>query len=844
MVVDDEEISRSVLRKFLEKNDFKVILAENGQEALDMLRSENEVSAVLLDLIMPIMDGYETLKLIREDPQFSNVPVLVQTVDEGSERRALQLGANDYIIKPFDAEALRCRLWNCIRLRENSAEINARKTDSLTGLYSRHAFLEVVEKMVRSKEKGYYVLSCFDIDQFKVVNDLYGTKKGDEVLRTIGKQFLEFFTRRDGVCCRINADNFAILYPSAIMNSVEVQEIATKAAMINDLSKTLTFSVGRYVIEDKTLSASAMYDRAMIAKATIKGRYDEHVAVYQECMRQRIIGEQEIVSEMKDALAKKQFEVWFQPQYNHETGALIGSEALVRWRHPVKGLIPPGVFIPIFEKNGFVYEIDKFVWEQSCIFLRELIDEGRKPMPISVNISRYDIFQDKLSDYIVQLIHRYHLTPDLLRLEITESAFTESSIQIIKVVEEFKSNGFLVEIDDFGSGYSSLNTLKDVPSDIIKLDMKFLESGENTDKGGNIIASVIRMARWIGMTIIAEGVETIEQANFLKSIGCNYIQGYLYSKPLTKPDYQRILQESDKEETVLSMEKVETYDIEAFWSPASMETLIFNSFVGGACIFECDKNHVELLRVNEKYVRILSGGKMTESEILTADFNEHVNEENRQIIIRNMKQAIETKEEVLFEAQFQNFVNVEIPVYVRALMRVIARSGEGYLFYCLIEDISEQKIAEQKRIAAEQKERESAEQLRAIMQNINGGVSVVQIDDSGIATVIFNNDKYYRLFGYTEELAIEEEIDVMSLILREDFDDVMNRVRTLKKDKIPATIDYRCRKKNGEIAYICANASIMRMERYGEVIVAVVTDVTKEREFNEREKSYESLSGY
>ncbi|NLH63673.1 MAG: EAL domain-containing protein, partial [Erysipelotrichaceae bacterium] len=210
-------------------------------------------------------------------------------------------------------------------------------------------------------------------------------------------------------------------------------------------------------------------------------------------------------------------------------------------------MIPPDRFIPIFEKNGFVYEMDKYVWERTCMFLHQWIAEKRNPLPVSVNISRYDIFQDDIVQIMRDLLDKYAIPVSLLRLEITESAFAQSSRRVVSVAKELVDHGFTVEIDDFGSGYSSLNTLKDVPAQIIKLDMKFFSASDEFQRGGSIVESMVRMAKWLNMTVIAEGVETVRQADFLKTVGCYYIQGYLYAKPMPADDYARLASQGTKQ---------------------------------------------------------------------------------------------------------------------------------------------------------------------------------------------------------------------------------------------------------------------------------------------------------
>ncbi len=298
------------------------------------------------------------------------------------------------------------------------------KHDVLTGLYNRAGFIEKAAELVAAKEPGYYVMACIDIEKFKVINDQYGTKKGDEVLCMFAHQLNILHSGKDEICCRVMADNFALLYPSSLIGSPELEDSHRTIAVLDGSIPPLKFCVGRCIVDDKTLDISAIYDRAAIARETVKGRYDAYVATYDESMRTQLLRQQYIIGQMNDALRDEQFEVWLQPQFNHATGMLSGAEALVRWRHPKDGIISPGVFIPIFEKNGFVYEVDKYVWERTCVYLRKWLDNGIAPVPVSVNISRYDVFRSDLTDVICGLVKKYRLPIELLSLEITESAFS------------------------------------------------------------------------------------------------------------------------------------------------------------------------------------------------------------------------------------------------------------------------------------------------------------------------------------------------------------------------------------------------------------------------------------
>ncbi|NLD20035.1 MAG: EAL domain-containing protein [Clostridiales bacterium] len=550
LIVDDLQLNRQILNNIL-CSEYEILDADNGKEALHILhQSYKDIAAVLLDIIMPVMDGFQLLERMQQNPALSQIPVIVTTgsTDDETELKALELGAYDFMQKPYNSAIIKQRIKNTIYIRETAAIMNAMRKDDLTGLYNRRTFFDVAGKMIAEHEPGYYVLSCFDIDKFKVINDLYGNETGDKILKLVASLLNERFLPIGGICARITADDFVMLYPKSFMDSEEMSSLHHSISLLDGSIQPIAFSVGRYIIEDLSVPVSGMYDRALLAQEAAKGRFDRNISAYDESMRAHLLREQKITSEMKSALIEGQFEVWFQPQYNHATGALVGAEALARWRHPMEGLlVPPGEFVPVFERNGFIYELDKYIWKESCITLKRWLDEGQAPLPVSVNISRYDILREDFIKTLMDLVKQYQVPVDLLQLEITESAFSESTDRIITVVKKLIDYGFTVEIDDFGSGYSSLNTLKDVPAQILKLDMKFLGSSEDADRSGNILESIVRMTDQLGMTVIAEGVETLEQADYLKSIGCVYVQGYLYAKPMPTDEYERLAKTMDKE---------------------------------------------------------------------------------------------------------------------------------------------------------------------------------------------------------------------------------------------------------------------------------------------------------
>lgn len=568
-------------------------------------------------------------------------------------------------------------------------------TDKLTGLLNRNAFSEQIRSIlaeddVPSAEK--YMVVYFDVQRFKTVNDMLGIEEGDRLLKHIA-QVVTGAVEGKGTACRIGSDRFALITKCEREKMDGFVEKLFEDISGFDLPFEITCNAGVFVVDDRQLSANAVIDRAIMAQSPIKGSYTRRFNYYTEALREKLLTEQEITGMMKAALKGEHFVIYYQPQYNHSTGMLVGAEALVRWQHPEKGLIPPNRFIPVFEKNGFITKLDLYVFEKVCIFLRGCIDKNLPVVPVSTNLTRYDIFAPNFIEMLEETREKYQVPPKYIRVEITESAALGNSQFINAAVKKLHNYGYIVEMDDFGSGYSSLNILKDIDFDIIKLDMRFLESEqEGRNRGGTILSSVVRMVNWLGLPIIAEGVETIRQADFLRSIGCDYVQGFLYSKPLEEDAYSKLLSGTQIGSTIPQMKLIDTLNIANFWSSDSLETLIFSNFVGGAAIFEYRGGKPEILRVNQKYLAEL-GMNLSEKELVNADTLDFLDETGREAYLKMLERAIETGEEQECESwrTISSSCCGAEKMCIRSTVRLIGKSKDNYLFYAMIRNITAEK---------------------------------------------------------------------------------------------------------------------------------------------------------
>lgn len=413
--------------------------------------------------------------------------------------------------------------------------------DMLTGLYGHQAFNKFARITLDNNPNTNFALIRFDLDRFKTFNDAMGSVEGDKLLAEMGRIVKTHFMKQNCVFGRIEADHFVGLITIDEFDVLESSNRYNK--LLNDYSKSMRVSVstGIYLVEDKDVDVSLMCDRALLALKTIKEKHSEKVAFYDDGLRQKLMDEQNLITDMYLGLERNEFVVYLQPQIDYENKVLIGAEALVRWNHPTRGLLFPDSFIPLFEKNGFITNLDKYVWEKTCQYISKWLKSTGKLFNVSINISRLDFFDLELCNKLQSLVNKYEIPASALKLEITESAYMASPELLIETVVKLQKIGFSVELDDFGSGYSSLTTLNDVPVDILKLDVRFLSETYDDVRRQIILSSMIKMSAALNVPVIAEGVETNEQAQYLSKLDCNLMQGYYFGRPMPVEEFEKMM---------------------------------------------------------------------------------------------------------------------------------------------------------------------------------------------------------------------------------------------------------------------------------------------------------------
>ncbi len=543
LVVDDQEINRDLLCDILAGN-YKLIYAENGKEALEQMRANiNDLSIVLLDLRMPVMNGMEVLEVVRKDEQLRRIPVIVLTADKNAELQALQMGASDFITKPFDLrEVILARVGRIIELSEGRQLISAAEHDELTMLYNRNFFLEYANRLFHYHPEMHLDAIVINIEQFHSINALNGREFGNNVLRIIGNEIRSFLAETNGIASRIDGDRFDLYCATNGDYQAILDRFQKKVSQYsNSVNIRLRMGVRPWKEE---VDPQILFDQARAACNMVRGNYQNSLMIYDEDLRMKEMLKQRLLNDLQAAVDERQFRVLYQPKYDVQVDPpqLTSAEALIRWQHPDLGMISPGDFIPLFEGNGLICKVDNYVWKEAARQIAHWKEKYGFSLPVSVNLSRADVFTAGLVEKLTELVKANGLNFGDLKLEVTESAYTDNAQRVLEVVSHLRQQGFEIEMDDFGSGYSSLNMLSDMPIDVLKMDMKFVRNIENSETDFRLVELILDIAKYLDLTVVAEGVETKGQLDLLQNAGCNIVQGYYFSRPLPAEEFEKLIQ--------------------------------------------------------------------------------------------------------------------------------------------------------------------------------------------------------------------------------------------------------------------------------------------------------------
>ena len=540
LVVEDEFVNSQLLG-FILSEEYNVLYAQNGREALDVLNeNRGDISMVLTDIKMPVMDGFTLISEMRSDEELGRIPVMVLTSESDYEEKSLDLGAIDFLTKPYDMPSIiKARVRRIIELSEGRMIIKAAERDYVTGLFTRGFFFEYVRRLGRFNKDKEYDAVVLDLDRFHVINELYGRGFGNNVLKTVGQVLSSFIAKCGGIGSRSEKDVFYILCTHHDSYDVLVEEIHEA---LKGLDSGIRFGlrVGVRTGFDTGKGLYYQFEDARNACNSVRKDKLSPVVYYSEDMHKRELLEERLLNEVEKALAEEQFEVWFQPKFNirGEEPVLSSTEALVRWRHPELGMISPGIFIPLFEKNALIERLDRYVWSHAAQQVAKWKKMFGTPIPVSVNVSRIDLFDQKLESVLLDIVKENNLDFSEFLLEITESAYSDDTAQLVDAIKGLRAAGFRIEMDDFGSGYSSLKSLSEMPVDFIKLDMSFIRRIHENKTTLRVVELIIDMAESLGVPVVAEGVENEQQYGLLRQTGCDFVQGYYFSKPLPPGEFE------------------------------------------------------------------------------------------------------------------------------------------------------------------------------------------------------------------------------------------------------------------------------------------------------------------
>ena len=752
LIVDDARHNRTALREILNDN-YIVLEAENGQNALAVLEEKYQaVTVIILDLIMPDMSGLELLEIFHKDVRYQNIPVIamLRGINDEIECKCLEYGVWDFMGKPYDPTIVRFRVKNVIERSQMRVDDELKyraEYDVLTGILNKSKFFYNTRNMLNIFGTEDFAFIRIDIEKFQLINSFFGMDEGDNLLKYMA-DYLQNVEKeyRYITYGRIEADIFAVCF--SYDNEKEITDFVKK--FTNQMEKyPLDFDItplfGVYLVKNRDLSINEMYDKANLASKNCKGNYIQNYFFYTKEMSEEIIKEQHIINNMKNALKNEEFVLYLQPKYELQRNSIAGAEVLVRWITADGRMISPGEFIPVFERNGFILKLDQYVWEKTCQLLAGWRDEGRKIFPVSVNISRVSLYNPKIVDVICGLTEKYNIPPEWLQLELTESAYTGNPKAIKEMMEQLQKKGFSILMDDFGSGYSSLNVLKDIAVDVLKIDMKFLDGSGDDGRSENILASVVRMAKWLNMPVVAEGAERKEQVSFLHSIGCEYVQGFYFARPMPVKEYEKLLYEQpyfEDDET-----RRTSNDTNAIWTANMQMEMIFSNMMQAAAIYEYSDGNIEVVRVNDAYFDMFG---YHDTDRVHKEIEGSIDHVDRERFMDTFAQVVENQSTA--ECEVKRFLESGREIWIKLRLKYINRVGERHIIFGCIDDITVQR----------EMDNELAKYRLALMEEEVNEKTMLVVDDMEINRAslesIFETDYRILQAGDGEEaLRILEE---------------------------------------------------------------------------------------
>ncbi len=677
------------------------------------------------------------------------------------------------------------------------------RRDDLTGLLLDREFYTLAQQRLPTLS-GKWCVVALDIENFKLFCDWHGQQSGNLLLAQIGEILGRLERETGGLAGYRGQDDFELLIPyDAARIGLLFEELQRVIEAQGDSVGFLPM-LGICMVEGSEDEIMELYNRAALTAEQIKGDFKNRIQIYDPDVHKRNTEEYQILSEFQKGLDNHEIFFCLQPQCRVSSGRIVGAESLARWRTAEGRIIPPARFVPILEKHGIVTNLDKYIWEGVCAWLRKWIDAGNTPVPISVNVSQIDIFSIDVPEFFNGLLEKYRLPARLIKIEITESAYVEDTAAVRETVRRLRSLGFLVLMDDFGSGYSSLNMLRSLNVDIIKLDAQFLHISQNESrKGISILESIVNMAKTMAIPVIVEGVETIEQINFLADLGCRYMQGYYFYRPMPVEEFENLI--ADPRNVDLNgfeFKANDQFHTREFLDENLVSDVMLNNILGPVAIYRWNGSSVDIIRYNQQFYQMV-GIEINQLEARRMAIEQYMHPEDREKFFRLLERAV---------ADRLNGARAVVRVYkpngalawISLQMYFMEENEQGVHFYGASEDVTE---------------------LQYINQAIPGGYHRCAVD--GGFEFYFISEGFHALVGFTAE-EIKEKFDnrFINMVHRDDVDILMQRSDDILHGRVPSNKPYRIKRKDG--GYISVMNQSCVTELNGQVCFqSVAIDVTE-----------------
>lgn len=690
---------------------------------------------------------------------------------------------------------------NCIHYMNDLMEMRF-NFDRDTGLLARPSFIRAAKELIYMNPGKAYVVFIGDINRFKVINDIYSFDVGTQALKVIANT-LRGAVGDKGLCGRMGGGTFALCFEYNPENMQRFRAIKSFDCSSLNIKIPVTMRFGAYIVQNELIEdLTIVMNWATLSMDKNISETKNTITMFTQEYRDRMFKEARVAAMLQPALDANEFTLWFQPQYLASSGELVGAEALCRWIKPDGTIVSPGLFIPLSEKNGFIKQLDKEIWKMAFRSIRNWLDEGLEPVPISVNISRISLQSDELI-YVIRRLHEEYKVPEnLIHFEITESAYMGELNLLIDRINKIRDMGYKIAMDDFGSGYSSLNTLKDLPIDILKLDMGFLRDQTNMNKGGTIIGSIIRMAQSLELNTIAEGVETAEQAAFLNRVGCDIIQGYIYAKQMPEDRFKEVMK-SERKRILVSRPRIfGKIDALNLYDFNSVEYMMFEEFSGPAAIIEYDEltKIPELVRCNEEGLRLFGIEKRSFIEVRQL-FNDYSSKQYNDLkFALALEQVTHGQDKVSCVVEGMNY-RTETPIWLKVHMKEISVSNQKHILYFLLDDITDEKITESTLSISNSQMSLLFDNAQIGMCLMNFKVDFRRFKETLKIRVIRCNQQFVDMTGFKEEEILNwTEKETMSVIHPLDRPGFIAKVikEFLCKEKRPFSYVYRAKKADGK----------------------------------------------